>query len=257
MENLINVIKENGNHVVSARELHGFLEVKTGFTDWCKRMFEYGFENEVDYSLLKIGEQTGSGGHNKIDYALVLDCAKEISMLQRTDKGKQARKYFLEVEKKYKDSMLELPENYADAMRKLAEQWEQNQATLQQLQGAESKIEKDKGKVVFADAVIGSTNSVLIRQFAKNLTADGFKIGQNRLYEWLRDSKYLNIKNEPYQNYLEMGLFEVILRTVGDGNNTFTTPTTKITGKGQVYLAKKIRETYNPNGQTQFNIEDS
>ena len=88
-----------GATCVSARELHEFLEVKTDFTDWSKRMFEYGFEEGVDYSLLKIGERSA---HNKVDYALTLDTAKEISMLQKSEKGKQARQYFIACEKRSK-----------------------------------------------------------------------------------------------------------------------------------------------------------
>jgi anti-repressor protein len=88
MNQLISITENNGNKAVSARELHEFLEVKTDFTDWIKRMLEYGFSENEDYSLLKIGERNA---HNKTDYALTLDCAKEISMLQRTDKGKEAR----------------------------------------------------------------------------------------------------------------------------------------------------------------------
>lgn len=87
-----------GDRAVSARELHEYLEVKTDFTDWCKRMFEYGFDEGKDYIiLLKNGEKVSKS--NPIDYALTLDAAKEISMLQRSEKGKQARQYFIEVEK--------------------------------------------------------------------------------------------------------------------------------------------------------------
>lgn len=107
---------------------------------------------------------------------------------------------------------------------------------------ANNKIEEDKPKVVFADSVIGSSNSVLVRQFAKDLCDGGFEIGQNRLFEWFRDNKYLNKDNEPYQNHVASGLFEVITRTIGSGTETFTTRTTKITGKGQVYFAEKIKK---------------
>lgn len=96
MQQLIKITEQNGNRAVSARELYEFLEVKTDFSDWCKRMFEYGFDENIDFSLLKIGERNA---HNKIDYALTIDTAKEISMLQRTDKGKEARRYFIEMEK--------------------------------------------------------------------------------------------------------------------------------------------------------------
>ena len=104
-----------------------------------------------------------------------------------------------------------------------------------------AKIEEDRSKVVFADAVSGSDNSILIRQFVKVLSDEGFKIGQNRLFYWFRKEGYINDKNEPYQNYVEQGLFEVIQRTVGAADQTFTVRTTKITGKGQIYFSKKLK----------------
>ena len=106
---------------------------------------------------------------------------------------------------------------------------------------ANNKIESDKPKVVFAESVIGSSNSILVRQFAKDLCDNGFDTGEKRLYEWLRSNKYLNSENEPYQNYVSMGLFEVITRSFGSGIDTFTSKTTKVTGKGQIYFADKIK----------------
>ncbi len=98
MKDLIKITtNEQGSNVVSARELYDFLEVKTEFSKWCTRMFEYGFEENKDYSLVKIGERSA---HNKIDYALTLDTSKEIAMVQRTEKGKQARQYFIDCEKR-------------------------------------------------------------------------------------------------------------------------------------------------------------
>lgn len=110
---------------------------------------------------------------------------------------------------------------------------------------ANTKIESDKPKVVFAESVIGSSNSILVRQFAKDLCDGGFEIGQNRLFEWFREKKYLNVDNEPYQQFVAQGLFEVITRTIGSGSETFTTKTTKITGAGQVYFANKIKNQSN------------
>lgn len=102
MQELIKVATNSqGERVVSARELYEFLEVKTEFSKWCTRMFEYGFEEDKDYSLVKIGERSA---HNKTDYALTLDTSKEIAMLQRSDKGKQARQYFLECERAMKQA---------------------------------------------------------------------------------------------------------------------------------------------------------
>jgi len=97
MKALINITEQQGKQVVSARDLYEFLEIITPFTMWCDRMFEYGFEEDVDFTTILL---ESTGGRPKTDYALSIDCAKEISMIQRNDKGKEARKYFIEVENK-------------------------------------------------------------------------------------------------------------------------------------------------------------
>lgn len=96
---------EEGAQVVSARELHGFLGSRRDFSNWIKdRIEKYGFIENQDYQLLNnFGEQTGRGGHNKKEYALTLDTAKEISMVEGNEKGKQARQYFIACEKKLKE----------------------------------------------------------------------------------------------------------------------------------------------------------
>lgn len=97
MNELIAIRETNGKRAVSARDLHLALEVQTKFTDWASRMFDYGFTEGEDFISI-LGESTG--GRPSIDYALSIDCAKEIAMLQRTEKGKEIRKYFIECEKK-------------------------------------------------------------------------------------------------------------------------------------------------------------
>ncbi len=97
---LVRVEQKDGRQVVSARELYSFLEVKTDFSDWCKRMFDYGFTENQDYTkVFPKNEENPKGGRPSVDYALTLDCAKQIAMLQRNDKGRQARQYFIECEK--------------------------------------------------------------------------------------------------------------------------------------------------------------
>lgn len=135
-----------------------------------------------------------------------------------------------------------LPQTYSEALRELANSNEQKEKALLELSSANKTIEENKPKIVFADSVVGSSNSILVRQFAKDLCDDNFNIGQNKLFEWFRKNRYLNIDNEPYQNYVSQGLFEVITRSVGSGVDTFTTKTTKITGKGAIYFAKKIKQ---------------
>lgn len=97
MSEIIKVTDNNGKKAVSARDLYAFLQVQAAFTHWCKRMFEYGFEEGRDFMPI-LAES--SGGRPSMDYALSIDCAKEISMLQRTERGKQARQYFIDMEKK-------------------------------------------------------------------------------------------------------------------------------------------------------------
>lgn len=106
-EELIKVNKEN--NTVSARELHEFLEVETRFNDWFKRMCQYGFEENSDFRLVTQKRVTNNPKNpitTYIDYEITLDMAKEISMIQRTEKGKQARQYFIQCEKFIQDSKL-------------------------------------------------------------------------------------------------------------------------------------------------------
>jgi anti-repressor protein len=102
MNQLISIsTNQQGENIVSARELYEFLEVKTEFSKWCTRMFEYGFVENRDYTevTVKNDDNLKGGRSTLIDYALTLDTSKEIAMVQRTEKGKQARLYFIDCEK--------------------------------------------------------------------------------------------------------------------------------------------------------------
>ncbi|WP_237497354.1 ORF6C domain-containing protein [Lysinibacillus sp. HST-98] len=96
---------EQGEIIVSGRELHEFLEVKTPYTQWFERMIEYGFVENIDFIGLSQKSEKPQGGRPTQDHALKIDMAKEISMIQRNEKGKQARQYFIEVEKHYKQQL--------------------------------------------------------------------------------------------------------------------------------------------------------
>jgi anti-repressor protein len=96
------LIKVNEKGLVSARELHEFLEIKKDFTDWFKyRVGQYDFENEKDFTPI-LGKSTG--GRPSKDFAVTIDMAKELSMLENNEKGKQARKYFINCEKELKNN---------------------------------------------------------------------------------------------------------------------------------------------------------
>ncbi|MFK4907325.1 ORF6C domain-containing protein [Lactococcus petauri] len=104
MNQLINITQnENNESVVSGRELHKFLEVGTAYKDWFPRMLKYGFVENIDFVAIAQKRATAQGNQTEYtDHALKLDMAKEISMIQRTAKGKEARQYFIQVEKEYK-----------------------------------------------------------------------------------------------------------------------------------------------------------
>lgn len=110
---------------------------------------------------------------------------------------------------------------------------------------AEAQVEKDKPKVLFADSCEVAENSILIGEFAKRLKQNGYDIGQNKLFEWLRQHDYLcksgERKNLPTQYSMERGLFEIKTRVFSNPNGSVrTTSTTKITGRGQIYFTNKF-----------------
>ena len=96
MNELIKVTYDNDRPAVSARDLHDFLEVKTAYKDWFPRMCEYGFTEGEDFCSF-LSESTG--GRPAQDAILTIDMAKELCMIQRNEKGKLARQYFIQIEK--------------------------------------------------------------------------------------------------------------------------------------------------------------
>ena len=225
MEELIKVdTNENLEPVVSGRELHKMLEVATAYKDWFPRMCEYGFVEGQDFSSF-LSESTG--GRPAVDHLIKMDMAKEICMLQRTERGKQARQYFIQVEKDYNS-----PEKIMARALRIAEQ---------ELSTLKIQAEEMKPKALFADAVSASHTSILVGDLAKLLRQNGIDIGANRLFEKLREKGFLmksgSSKNMPTQASMDRGLFEIKEGSYinSDGVNVVT-KTTKVTGKGQVYF---------------------
>ena len=150
MTELIKVTtNEQGSKVVSARDLHEFLEVTSRFNDWFNNMLKYGFEENVDYTKFLV---ECTRGQNKYDYAITLDMAKELSMIQRTDKGKQARKYFIECEKKLKEviSASYLIQNPIER----AKAWIKEQEQLQQAIKTKAEIGSRREATAMATASV-------------------------------------------------------------------------------------------------------
>ena len=107
MDELIPLTEREGAQAVMGRDLHAFLEVRAHYKDWFPRMVEYGFTAGEDFSSKMSGS---TGGRPRQDHIISLDMAKEIAMIQRTEKGKQARQYFIEVEKRSRQAVELTPE---------------------------------------------------------------------------------------------------------------------------------------------------
>ncbi len=105
MEALITITEQDNKQVVNARELHNFLEVDTKFTMWIERRInDYGFFENEDFEVFLKNGKNSKGGRPSKEYAISLDMAKELSMVERNEKGKQARRYFIECEKRAKSN---------------------------------------------------------------------------------------------------------------------------------------------------------
>lgn len=113
MEELIKTFKQNdGSVAVDGRDLHEFLEVRERYTDWFRDMVKYGFTENVDFVGFTEKTTKPQGGRPQTNHALTLDMAKELSMIQRTPKGKRAREYFIHMEKQ-----AQLPQSPAERLQ--------------------------------------------------------------------------------------------------------------------------------------------
>ncbi len=238
MQELIKVeVNQQQEPVVSARELHEALGSKERFSKWFEKMLEFDFEQNIDYTPYQMVHPQNK--QEIQDYAIKLDMAKEIAMVSKLERGKEIRKYFIQVEKDFNS-----PEKIMARALKIAE----HQISVLKLENVEHKkqIETDKPKVIFADAVSVSKTSILIGELAKILKQNGVDTGEKRLFIYLRDNGYLIKRkgtdyNSPTQKSMELGLFEVKETSVShsDGHVSIS-KTTKVTGKGQQYFINKF-----------------
>lgn len=235
---MANLIKISNNKIsdfevktVNARELHDFLEVKSRFNDWINnRIRDFGFVENQDF--VTVTKNLVSGGIQKEIY-LSIDMAKELSMVERNEKGRQARQYFIEMEKVAKrqiqESRISLPDftNPAESARAWAEEYEKRELAEQKLIEAQPKIE-----FVQKYVEVGTTKS--LRETAKILkmperTMIDCLVGDGLLF---RQSGNLL----PYQKYHVKGLFDVKTGTTEYGHNYTQT---RVTSKGIEYIASR------------------
>jgi len=231
---------QNNDHdeiIVSGRELHVFLEVQTPYKQWFERMIDYGFSLGTDFVEIveKAYTQKSVRAYEQANHHIKLDMAKEIAMIQRTDKGKEARQYFLQVERAWNSPEMIIKRAMQIQDKKILE--------------LQNQIQEDKRYTDFGKVVEMSEASVNIGAFVKIIfDKHGINIGRNKLFDWLRDKGYLiksgREKNNPKQQYIEQGLFELRPTIVKRSEGDVQSHTTLITGKGQVKLAEILMNEF-------------
>ena len=242
MNELIKVEIKNDTQVVSARELYKGLEIKRRFSLWVSDNFKDFIEN-VDFTSVRKSTVVNNGAKRELqDYAITISMAKELCMMSHTELGKEYRKYFLELERKWNDPQEVVKRGYA----------------ILQNENARLKIENQemKPKALFADSVATAKTNILVSDLSKIIKQNGvhkikvngaeIAMGPNNLFKWLRANKYLISRkgmdyNMPTQRAMNLGLFEVkeSTRTAPDGH-VIIQKTTKVTGKGQIYFVNKF-----------------
>lgn len=236
MTELIKVQERDGEQLVSGRELHKFLESSERFSKWWERMVGYGFEENKDYTLYqKVHPQNKQ---EIIDYLMKISMAKEISMLQRNEKGKEARSYFIKCEEAWNSDEIVMARAILIQNKKIL-------GYKEKIDILEKKIENDAPRVSFAETIEKASDCLLVREFSKLIATEGIHLGEKKLYRWFRDRGFI-LKNstEPTQTAVQKGLFKVAERVVKAVTGDIISTTTRITGKGQVYFLDLLKKEF-------------
>jgi anti-repressor protein len=242
MSNLIPINYDNDRQTVSGRDLHTFLNIGKDYTTWVKDWMQYDFAAGVDFTTFYVDKNgdsyfQGFQGFTDIDrmsgadkarngyttnHQISIDCAKEICMLARSEKGRQARQYFIELEKAWNS-----PEAVMARALKMADN---------KILSLQSAVNEMKPKADFFDAVANSKDAIEIGQAAKVLN---FGKGRNTLFAILREENILRDNNEPYQEYIDRGYFRTIEQKYAKpGGETCINIKTLVYQRGLDYIRK-------------------
>ena len=143
MQELIPISENNGKRAVNARDLHSFLESKQDFSTWIKnRIDKYDLVENVDYAVFHKFMENPNGGRPQIEYALTVDAAKELSMVEGNEKGKQARRYFIECERKLKESGNEAL-SPAEVILRLAHRNVDNERKMREIERKQERMQSE------------------------------------------------------------------------------------------------------------------
>ena len=236
MKELIKITEQNGKRAVSARELHRFLESKQDFSTWIKNRIEkYGFIEEVDFTLHKFME----GKVWKHEYALTIDTAKEIAMVEGNEKGKQARRYFIECEKLAQNPVAHLSK--IDLAQMVIESEREKERLQIQNELQQEELKKQAPKVAYYNEVLQSQSTYNTNQIAKELGMSAVTLNKK-----LRD---LGVQYKQggtwllYHRYQNKGYTKTQTYTFADSNgNTQTNMQTVWTEEGRLFIHDILKQ---------------
>lgn len=213
--------------------------------------------NLINGGVSKIGdtpafaEATYIHPQNGQEYPMFIMNRDGFTLLAMGFTGEKALQFKLEyinafnkMEETIKNGGFNVPKSFREALLLAAEQQEVIENQQKQIEEKNAKIEADKPKVLFSEAVSASNKSILVREFAKLITQNGYQIGEKQLYERLRKAGYLcsvgESRNQPTQTYMNIGLFEIKKRVIMDGDEAKVYNTTVVTPKGVHYFINKF-----------------
>jgi anti-repressor protein len=247
MDELIKITEQQGKQAVSARELHEFLGSKRKFADWIKERIEKcGLIENEDYVSLHKSVKRENGGTIRIEYALSVDAAKELSMVEGNEKGKQARRYFIESEKKYrtlqKTGGFEIPQTLSSALLLAANQakeLESQKKCIEDLsittQLQDKELKKATPKVEYYDKAMASDSTYTTNSIAKDLGMSAMFLNK-KLNELKIQYKQGNLW-VLYSAYQNKGLTKLIPHYFTKGNGEpGNNPAMKWTEKGREFI---------------------
>ena len=223
---------ENMEPVVSGRDLHEFLDVKTPYDKWFPRMTEYGFAEGTDFSTF-LSESTG--GRPATDHAIKLDMAKELAMIQRTDRGKQARQYFIQIEKEYNSPEKIMARALVYAEQKIATLEIDNQVKDQQ-------IAELKPKATYYDLILQCSDLLSVTEIAKDygMSAKGLNKKLHELGVQFKQSGIWFL----YAKYQDKGYTQTKTQNIPKSDGTQGVKThTYWTQKGRLFLYDLLKNS--------------
>ena len=257
MTEIIKIEERNGAQAVSARDLHDALGVKKDFSSWIKeRISKYGFAEYHDFEVFTEFGENPNGGRPTIEYALSIDMAKELAMVENNEKGRVIRKYFIEKEQEAKRNILAMP-NFNDpvaAARAWADQYEKNRQLVLENQRKEEELEKSnqevaslsatitqmQPKVSYYDMILANKSTVTVTQVAQDygMSARSFN---KKLHE-LKLQRKVGGQWILYQPYLDKGYVHSKPVDIPRSNGKIIKYNTEWTQKGRLFLYDFLRQ---------------